>query len=71
MRSQTGLTSLQIQKKMSLLRKSYNDTKEVLKLNYYKLSEEERQSLRRTLFFYKNEYNSFVDSLQLKICFDE
>lgn len=65
------LTSLQIQKKMSLLRKSYNDTKEVLKLNYYKLSEEERQSLRRALFFYKNEYNSFVDSLQLKICFDE
>lgn len=71
MKSQARLTSLQIQKKMSLFRKSYNDTKEVLKLNYYKLSEEERRSLRRTLSFYKNEYNSFVDSLQLKICFDE
>ena len=56
---------------MILLLKQYNDAKKVLRLNYYKFTEEERLSLRRTLFFLKNEYNSFVDSLQLKIRFDE
>ena len=71
MRSQSNLTPLQIQQTMILLLKQYNDAKKVLRLNYYKFTEEERLSLRRTLFFLKNEYNSFVDSLQLKIRFDE
>ena len=71
MKSQTSLTPLQIQQKMNLLLKQYNDAKKVLRLNYYKFSEEERLRLRRLLFFYKNDYFRFVDSLQLKICFDE
>lgn len=71
MKSQVDLTPLQIQQKMSLLLKSYNDAKRILRLNYYKFSEEERLSYRRTLFFYRNEYDGLVDSLQLKIRFDE